>query len=90
MPHKRLYLFRICLLKLNSIKSEITKEQAQTYFSKLQKDLPADYFNDLKDLTSINTPKALLSDNYTYTVYTLSRIKDQLPKHAGNRQRSVL
>lgn len=64
-------------------KKEITKEQAQTYFSKLQKDLPADYFNDLKDLTSINTPKALLSDNYTYTVYTLSRIKDQLPNILG-------
>lgn len=64
-------------------KKEITREQGQEYFSKLQKELSPDYFDTIKEFGSINTPQALLSEKYTYTIYLLTRMKDKLAKIFG-------
>ena len=64
-------------------KKEITREQGQEYFSKLQKELSPDYFDTIKEFGSINTPQALLSEKYTYAIYLLTRMKDKLAKIFG-------
>ena len=67
--------------KLNS--KEITKEQYSIFYAKIQRELPTDYFDTLQQFKGINTPQALLSNNYIYLVYILGLVKNQLPNILG-------
>lgn len=65
---------------------KITQENVQKYYSELEEKLPADYLDVLKDFSDINTPNALLSDDFRTAVYMLLNKKDILSNLWNNNQ----
>lgn len=74
------------LTQAKMAKKEIAENQAQAYYMKLEQELPADYYDSMKNFTVINTPLAVLSADYTYGVYMLGRMADKMAQVWGTKQ----
>lgn len=78
-----LYVYPSAMTRLKIEKKEITREEGSAYYTKLQKELPADYYAAMKSFERINTPSALLSSYYTEVIYMFNPIIDKLKEAWG-------